>query len=209
MVLYARSDVVSVTVPVGHGGCGQTHTRPVIAGAPVKQFELICPPCENFLRADIARTGNKKTRTVNSDNGLKLDDRYLGLWGSSPNTIPESPDQEKEREWAEQKTVTENASTQTEAFGKIADALAGNTELIAKLAEIVAGQSAARMVMPAEPMVPGELPKVDPNADQRACLDCGLPIIRAEGQKGALAHRCVTCKATHLAQQKASRGRAA
>lgn len=201
MTLWARDDVDYVVVPSGQGGCGEPHSRPFVDG--VRQaFILNCQPCENFLRADIARTGNKKTRTVNSDYGMKLDERYLGLWGSSPETIPESPDQEKHREWAEQKTVTENASTQTEAFGKIADALAGNQELILKLAELVTGQSVTK---PA----PAPEPAVSPNADVRECLDCGTPIIRQPGQKGALAQRCPEHKAAHMARQRASRAKAA
>ena len=54
MVLFARSDVMSVSVPVGSGGCGRPggHSRPVIKGAPAKTFKLDCPPCESFLKGD-------------------------------------------------------------------------------------------------------------------------------------------------------------
>src|SRR5580658_6872851 len=119
MVLYARKDVSYVFVPVESGGCGKPHTRPVINGVP-QEFRLVCQGCENFLRQDIARTGNKRIRTVNGDYGMKRAERYLGLWGASTDTIPESPDDELHREDVEQKTVTDNAATQTIAFSKIA-----------------------------------------------------------------------------------------
>src|SRR5580692_7303264 len=109
MTLGAREDVSYVLVPAGSGGCGEAHTRPVVSGAPSKTFRLDCQGCENFLRADIARSGgNKKVRTINGDTGLALKDRYLGLWGASPDTIPESPDAELRREHDEQANITRN-----------------------------------------------------------------------------------------------------
>jgi hypothetical protein len=191
MVLYARKDVSYVFVPVESGGCGSSHRRPVINGVP-QEFRLVCQGCENFLRQDIARTGNKRIRTVNGDYGMKRAERYLGLWGASPDTIPESPDDELHREDVEQKTVTDNAATQTIAFSKIADALAGNTELIAKLAAMMSAEPAV-----AEPAV-----KAEPSFDSRECLDCGRPIIRRNGQKGALPQRCPACRETHQARQR-------
>ena len=50
MTLYARSDVMSVSIPVSSGGCGQSHSRPVHQGAPARDFRLDCPGCENFLK---------------------------------------------------------------------------------------------------------------------------------------------------------------
>lgn len=53
MALHSRSDLVAVTVPAeGFGGCGITHRRPVVNGAPAKVWTLDCPPCENHLRHD-------------------------------------------------------------------------------------------------------------------------------------------------------------
>ena len=214
IVLYARADVSYVCVPKESGGCGEPHRRPVIHGAPSPVFKLECQGCENYLRADIARAGNKRVRTVNSDHGMKLEERYLGLWGASPDTIPESPDEEKRREFMTQKTVTQNASTQTEAFGRIADALAGNTELIAKLAEMVAGQHAFGPGSPILPVpVDTDEPAPEPRqwqypfgsvpaAEAHACLDCGVAIVRKEGQRGALPQRCVACKTKRTANRR-------
>ena len=210
MTLYARADVISVCVPVASGGCGTTHIRPVRNGAPAQQFKLDCPGCENFLRADIARTGNKRVRTVNADNGMRLAERFLGLWGATPDTIPEAPDQEQHREWAEQETATSNASSQTDAMRMIGTAVAGNSELMAKFIEL---QTAllAKEQPPLSPILPvpvdenaerpeprqyeypiGALP--ESSYDTRTCRDCGALITRSPGQKGALAHRCPDCR---------------
>lgn len=208
MALYARADVSYVCVPKENGGCGEPHARPVIHGAPSAEFKLVCPACENFLRADIARTGSKKVRTVNSDNGLKLAERYLGQWGASPETVPETPDAEKQREWTADRTALENASTQTEAFGRIADALAGNQELLLKFAEMMGLRAAltpgsvpdayGHLDKQASPTVPA----VQGNVEARECLDCGAAIVRVNGQRGALAQRCPECKAKKAAARR-------
>jgi hypothetical protein len=52
MPLYARSDVMSVTVSRAHGGCGTAHTRPVKQGAPARTWQLDCPQCQGFLAHD-------------------------------------------------------------------------------------------------------------------------------------------------------------
>ena len=136
MTLYARADVDYVCVPVGSGGCGSGHSRPVINGVP-QQFVLNCQGCENFLRADIARSGgSKKVRTINGDTGLALKERYLGLWGASPDTIPEAPDDELRREHDETAMITKNAASQTQTLQQIGTAVAGNAESMAKFIEL-------------------------------------------------------------------------
>jgi hypothetical protein len=49
MTLYARGDLTCIAVSVQSGGCGETHSRPVIDGAPVKIWELTCAKCEHVL----------------------------------------------------------------------------------------------------------------------------------------------------------------
>lgn len=79
MTVYARSDVLSVSLSLDHGGCGATHTRPVTHGAPVKMWELNCPgKCENHLRHD-------------------------PRWSANRTEIPETPDEVKIREDRENK----------------------------------------------------------------------------------------------------------
>ena len=52
MSLYARSDLMSVSVPATSGGCGNSHSRPVSQGKPAKEWRLDCPPCEGYLKGD-------------------------------------------------------------------------------------------------------------------------------------------------------------
>lgn len=218
MVLYARSDVVSVTVPPATdkngsatGGCGQTHIRPVINGAPVKEWKLECFPCEQFLRADIANSGFRKQRTVNENAGMKLAERYPGLWASTTDTIPETPDEEKYREHMEAATVTRNAASQTQAMDKIGDALAavaqqgaGNAALIEKLAELQLVLAQQQMPSPTVPILPVavDAPEDVNTADQRKCADCDVIIVREPGQKGALPWRCPEHKAAKAAARR-------
>lgn len=49
MTLYARGDLTCIAVSVESGGCGKSHSRPVVNGSPVKVWELDCPGCEHFL----------------------------------------------------------------------------------------------------------------------------------------------------------------
>lgn len=59
MVLYARSDLAGVTVPVDAGGCGQFHRRPVRDGAPARLFAISCSPCESYLASDPLWTAHR------------------------------------------------------------------------------------------------------------------------------------------------------
>lgn len=52
MTLYARGDLTCISVSADSGGCGTTHSRPVIDGAPAKVWELDCPECEHILNGN-------------------------------------------------------------------------------------------------------------------------------------------------------------
>jgi hypothetical protein len=52
MSIHARGDMVFVAVPPESGGCGSSHSRPVLEGAPVKSWVLTCPYCETALKDD-------------------------------------------------------------------------------------------------------------------------------------------------------------
>ena len=53
MTVYAASSIVYVAVSPAHGGCGESHTRPVVQGAPARTWGLTCPGgCEDHLRSD-------------------------------------------------------------------------------------------------------------------------------------------------------------
>jgi SAP domain len=78
MSLYSWSANVSTHVPVDAGGCGVTHSRPVVDGAPQHPWRLDCPPCEDFLRVH------------NADQ-----------WSTTTTEIPETYDESRARESAE------------------------------------------------------------------------------------------------------------
>lgn len=97
MPLYARSDLMSVSIPANSGGCGSTHSRPVKQGAVQKVWELRCPPCESYLRGDrrprvIKVTGGDKNKGIPSRMEHVADaDPH---WASSPEAVPKTPDEE-------------------------------------------------------------------------------------------------------------------
>ena len=99
MVLFARSDVMSVSVPVGNGGCGRPggHSRPVIKGAPAKTFKLDCPPCESFLKGD--RKQKILKYHIDAKTGQSVRQERIAdadpMWSSTPDTIPLTPDEDR------------------------------------------------------------------------------------------------------------------
>jgi SAP domain len=95
MALYARSDVMSVSVPIASGGCGSTHSRPVHNGAPARDFELICAGCENFLKGggrQVLRQNpiDKETRTGGE---LRRVTDVDPQWSATPDSVPDTPDE--------------------------------------------------------------------------------------------------------------------
>lgn len=73
MPLYARADVLSVSIGQSHGGCGTTHRRPMVQGSAVKIWELSCPQCQGHLAHD-------------------------PLWAGSPADIPATPDEQRTKD---------------------------------------------------------------------------------------------------------------
>jgi len=96
MSLYARSDVCAISIPLPNG-CGATHTRPVTRGVPAKVFELTCPPCEAYLRGDgkpkklVYETDKRTGQVVRQARVPDASDQ----WSSTPDTIPQTPDEER------------------------------------------------------------------------------------------------------------------
>jgi hypothetical protein len=97
MTLYARSDVMSVSVPIDSGGCNSQHSRPVINGAPVKPFALTCAPCESFLK-----------------------ERASDIWATTEADIPETPDEVKGREDFAKRGATDRDNVLAIAMAKLA-----------------------------------------------------------------------------------------
>lgn len=122
--LYARSDLMSVSVPVSSGGCGRTHSRPVAKGVSRRVWELNCPQCESYLRGDnkpkvIRVTGGDKNKGIPSrmDHVADSDPH----WSSTPETIPPTPDEEqvhsRRQEVASQQLQLLQASAAAKAAG--------------------------------------------------------------------------------------------
>ena len=97
MTVYARSDVMSVSIPVSSGGCGNSHSRPVTNGAPVKTWGLTCTDCEKYLRGDYK---GKIIRVTPGDKDLQIPSRMEHVadgdphWSTTPEGIPLNPDEQ-------------------------------------------------------------------------------------------------------------------
>lgn len=96
-MLYARSDVLHINIPAESGGCGHSHSRPVIKGAPAKIFKLECPPCESYLKGD--RKGKILRYHIDKITGQAVRQERVAdqdpMWSSTPDSIPLTPDEER------------------------------------------------------------------------------------------------------------------
>lgn len=96
MTVYARSDLCYVGISRDHGGCGESHSRPVVEGAPAKLWALTCHQgCEDHLRKD-------------------------PLWSSIPTAIPETADEQATREDVERRGAAEQAHSTASALEQLA-----------------------------------------------------------------------------------------
>lgn len=127
MSLYARSDLMSVSVPTTSGGCGDSHSRPVVKGSPAKTWELNCPQCEAYLK------GSRKPQVLKTTPG----DPKLGIpakqervadcdphWSSTPESVPLTPDEQSTNA-----TRTERASHQIQMIQALAALRAAGTDI--------------------------------------------------------------------------------
>jgi hypothetical protein len=95
MTVYAASSIDYVAVSAdGHGGCGSSHRRPVVDGAPVHPWALTCPSCEDHLRTD-------------------------PLWSSTLAELPETYDEKLAREDFEKRGVTDERALMAMALAKM------------------------------------------------------------------------------------------
>ena len=110
MTLYPRRDVVHVAVSPHQGGCGAAHSRPVTHGAPDLDWVLNCPRCERAL------------------NGHPQ-------WASTRAEIPETPDEQRQREALETRGSRDRETVITAALAKlagIADGIGSQQPLLCK-----------------------------------------------------------------------------
>lgn len=118
MTVYARSDVMGVTLSREHGGCGATHSRPVTHGAPVKVWGLSCPTCEDHLRSD-------------------------PNWAVDPEEIPETPDEVKLRESREKRGEKTVAANLEASIASLASSQEGIQRLMTVMTAALAGANPA------------------------------------------------------------------
>lgn len=149
MTVFARSDVCYVALSADHGGCGTSHSRPVVAGAPARVWALTCHACEDALRKD-------------------------PLWAPTPTTIPETPDEVATREDAEKRGQVEQAHNTTLALQDLAK-LGDLPQVLSQFMAFVTGQSQ----LPKSDETPLLLCKNGHSNKATAtyCGDCGTPMI--------------------------------
>jgi hypothetical protein len=74
MPVFARSDVLCVTVSRHHGGCGEVHRRPVTQdGEPATLWKLDCPLCQAHLAHDPLWSGNQGTIPATPDEDTAIE----------------------------------------------------------------------------------------------------------------------------------------
>jgi hypothetical protein len=146
MTLYARSDVMSVSVPIDSGGCNSQHSRPVVNGAPVKLFALTCPPCEGFLK-----------------------ERASDIWATTEADIPETPDEVKGREDFAKRGATDRDNVLAIAMAKLA-----GVELPQTIRQAISGASPEIHAAIAGKMVCEAGHDCEPGS--KFCQECGRPM---------------------------------
>jgi hypothetical protein len=132
MTIHARSDISSVSISPDHGGCGQTHSRPVHQGAPADAWSLTCFRCEEYLRFD-------------------------PCWSAIRDSVPETPDEVSAREDRQKRTDTDTQRLMAEAVTSLPEILAqmvaGNAELVKQFLDLAASKG----TLPEKKAVPGEV----------------------------------------------------
>lgn len=97
MALYARSDLMSVSIPPASGGCGATHSRPVTRGVIAKVWKLECAPCESYLKGD-GKPRVIRVTPADKDKGIPSRMKHVAdcdpHWASTPEAVPKTPDEE-------------------------------------------------------------------------------------------------------------------
>lgn len=127
MALYARSDLMSVSIPASSGGCGGSHSRPVHKGAPAREWQLDCPTCESYLKGDRKR---KILKTTPGDPKLGIPAKQERVadkdphWSSTSESIPLTPDEQQTNS-----TRTERANHQIQMIQALAALRAAGTDI--------------------------------------------------------------------------------
>jgi hypothetical protein len=111
-MIYARSDIQSVSISEAHGGCGQAHQRP--EGERV--WALSCERCEGHLRTD-------------------------PLWTANLDELPLTPDEQK-ADANREKNLARRQMHATESAAGLLAMLAGPHDLLAGKTAVPVPESA-------------------------------------------------------------------
>lgn len=171
MTLYARSDLMSVSIPATSGGCGDTHSRPVSQGAPAKTWGLTCVPCESYLK------GARKPPVLKTTPG----DPKLGIpakqervadadphWSSTPESVPLTPDEQSTNA-----TRTERATHQIQMIQALAALRAAGTEIPFETEWLMSRELPSHFIKGTTICPTGH----DNAAGAKFCGECGLSMI--------------------------------
>src|ERR1700690_444615 len=98
MSLFARSDLMSVSIPVTSGGCGASHSRPVRNGTPAQEWMLDCPDCESYLRGD-GKSRILRVTPGDPKSGIPAKQERVAdcdpHWSSTADSVPLTPDEQR------------------------------------------------------------------------------------------------------------------
>jgi hypothetical protein len=150
MTAYARSDVMGVSISPQHGGCGETHSRPVREGAPDKIWALTCGPCEDILRSD-------------------------PHWAGHPDDIPETPDEQMRRESDQRAGKRQRENSTHDAIQELSK-LGDLPKAIEQLAQIMTGGTLQGQTGPTTEECPSG--HVVPTGT-KFCPECGVSMLVA------------------------------
>ncbi len=169
MVLYSRSDVCAISIPVQAGGCGAGHSRPVTRGVPAKIFKLDCPPCEAYLRGD--RKPKILKYHVNPQTGQAVRQERIAdsdpMWSSTPDSIPLTPDEERTN-----KTRTERGRMQIEMLQALAAIRATGINVPAEALYLLESELPEGVLKGTVVCAQGH----DNAAGVKFCSECGTPM---------------------------------
>lgn len=163
-MLYARSDVMHISIG---GGCGTSHSRPVLNGAPAKEWGLDCPDCEAYLKGSRKPKILKTTPGDPKNNIPSKQERVADCdphWSSTPESVPLTPDEHRTNA-----TRTQRGSQQIQMIQALAALKTSGVEVPQEAMWLLERELPAGVMKGA-----AECPEGHENtADAKFCAECG------------------------------------
>lgn len=168
-LLYARSDVCAISVPVTSGGCGDTHSRPVRNGIAARTWGLDCDKCCSYL-SGYGRPRILKVTPGDVKSGiLPVQERVADSdpqWSSVPDAIPMTPD-----EIRSDRHFRDTAQLQINAMNALGTAMANGLQIPPEMMYLL------RKQLPPEMLVQGSIVCAkghDNTPGAKFCGECGM-----------------------------------